>query len=118
MTSSVIRAVLWGVWHVPLLIYSALDHPSLADFPYSGWIAQKGFLATAGAFILLILVPCTSYEDDSIRFRRGWNPLSRPVPTRDHPAHLRTVLASYLGASPAHLVCGIRSRLDTVALMW
>jgi membrane protease YdiL (CAAX protease family) len=57
LTSSVIRAVLWGLWHLPLFLYSRLDHPSLTDFPYSGWIAQKGFLAAFGVFILMFVLP-------------------------------------------------------------
>ena len=38
LVSSIIRGVLWGFWHIPLFIYSGLDHPSLSDFPYSGWV--------------------------------------------------------------------------------
>ena len=57
LTSSVIRAVLCGVWHFPLFLYSRHDHPSLADFPYSGWIAQKGLLVAMGASILVFLLP-------------------------------------------------------------
>jgi membrane protease YdiL (CAAX protease family) len=70
LTSSVIRAVLCGVWHFPLLIYSGLDHPSLVDFPYSGWIAQNGFPVTL-AFILLILLPWSVFSTWIFNNTRG-----------------------------------------------
>jgi hypothetical protein len=57
LTSSVIRAIFCGLWHIPLLLYSGIDHPSLADFPYSGWIAQKGFLVAMGTMVLMLLLP-------------------------------------------------------------
>jgi len=57
LTSSVIRAMLCGIWHLPLFLYSRLDPPSLTGFPYPGWIAQKGFLVAIGACILLFLLP-------------------------------------------------------------
>ena len=57
LTSSIIRAILWGLWHIPLFLYSRLDHPSLSDFPYSGWVAQKGFLVAFGAFIIMFVLP-------------------------------------------------------------
>lgn len=57
LTSSIIRAILWGLWHLPLFLYSRLDHPSLADFPYAGWIAQKGFLVAFGVLILMFVLP-------------------------------------------------------------
>jgi hypothetical protein len=57
LTSSIIRSVICGVWHLPLLIYLRLDHPSLADFPYSGWIAQMGLPVTIGVLTLLIILP-------------------------------------------------------------
>jgi len=57
LTSCFIRAILGGIWHLPLFIYSGLQHPALADFPYSGWIAQKGFLVAIGTLILMFLIP-------------------------------------------------------------
>ncbi len=57
LTSSLIRAILWGTWHLPLLLYSRLDLPSLVDFPYAGWITQKGFLVAMAAFTLMFLIP-------------------------------------------------------------
>ena len=55
LTSCIIRAILGGIWHLPLLLYSRLQHPALADFPYSGWIAQKGFLVALGALMMFLL---------------------------------------------------------------
>ena len=57
LTSCVIRAILVGIWHLPLLLYSRFQHPSLADFPYAGWIAQKGFLVAVGALFLMFMIP-------------------------------------------------------------
>jgi uncharacterized protein len=57
LTSCLIRAILVGLWHLPLLLYSRLELPSLAQFPYAGWIAQKGFPLAMGAFFLLFLLP-------------------------------------------------------------
>lgn len=56
-SSSVFRAVLEGFWHLPLLFYAGLQHPALADFPYDGWIAQRGFLVTAAVLFFIFLVP-------------------------------------------------------------
>lgn len=57
LTSSVIRAILAAIWHLPLLLYSRLQHPALADFPYAGWIAQQGFLVAVAVMVLMFLVP-------------------------------------------------------------
>lgn len=57
LTSSIIRALLVGIWHLPLFIYSRLQLPALAAFPYSGWIAQKGFLVAIGAPFVMFLLP-------------------------------------------------------------
>jgi len=57
LTSSAIRAVLGGLWHLPLLLYSRFQLAALADFPYAGWIAQKGFLTAIGTLVLMFLVP-------------------------------------------------------------
>lgn len=57
LTSSVMRAILVGVWHLPLFLYSRFQIPALADFPYSGWIAQKGFLVAFGTLILMFALP-------------------------------------------------------------
>jgi membrane protease YdiL (CAAX protease family) len=57
LTSCVIRAILGGLWHLPLFLYSSLQPTALADFPYAGWIAQKGFLIAIATLILVFLVP-------------------------------------------------------------
>lgn len=57
MTSCVIRAILVGIWHLPLLLYSRLQIPALDVFPYAGWIAQKGLLVTLATMILLFALP-------------------------------------------------------------
>ena len=57
LTSCVIRAILVGIWHLPLFIYSRLQLPQLADFPYAGWITQKGFLVAFGVSILMFALP-------------------------------------------------------------
>jgi membrane protease YdiL (CAAX protease family) len=55
LTSCVIRAILGGLWHLPLFLYSRPQHPAFADFPYAGWIAQKGFLVAVGALMMFLL---------------------------------------------------------------
>lgn len=57
LNSCVIRAILVGFWHLPLLFFSWLKHPALMDFPYSGWITQKGFLVAVATLILVFLIP-------------------------------------------------------------
>jgi membrane protease YdiL (CAAX protease family) len=57
LTACVIRAILAGLWHLPLFLFSWLQHPALSDFPYSGWIAQKGFLVAIGTMSLMFLLP-------------------------------------------------------------
>lgn len=57
LNSCVIRAFLVGLWHLPLLFYSRLQHPAFADFQYSEWIAQKGFLVALGTITLIFLLP-------------------------------------------------------------
>lgn len=56
LTSSVIRAALGGIWHLPLFFYSRLDPTLFPDFPYGGWIAQKGFLMAVGVMLVFQLV--------------------------------------------------------------
>lgn len=53
LASSIIRGVLVGVWHLPLLMYAWQKNPAFDSFPYRGWIAQNGFL-TAFAVILIM----------------------------------------------------------------
>ena len=71
LVSSLIRSVLWGFWHIPLFLFSGLDHPSLADFPYSGWVSQKGFLIAMGAFILINQIPWSIFYTWIFNSTRG-----------------------------------------------
>jgi len=71
LTSCVIRAILGGLWHLPLFLYSRLQHPALADFPYSGWIAQKGFLVAIGTMILMFLLPWSIFYSWIFNNTRG-----------------------------------------------
>lgn len=57
LVSAIIRGALWGFWHFPLFLISGLEHRILADFPYSGWMMQKGFLIAMGGFIILNQIP-------------------------------------------------------------
>jgi uncharacterized protein len=57
LSSCVIRAVLASIWHLPLLLYSRQQLTALADFPYAGWIAQKGFLVAIATMFLLFQIP-------------------------------------------------------------
>jgi membrane protease YdiL (CAAX protease family) len=57
LTSSIVRALLVAFWHLPLLLYSRLQHPAVAGFPYSGWIAQRGFLVTLAVQLLMFAIP-------------------------------------------------------------
>lgn len=57
LASCAIRAVLVGIWHLPLLLYARLQLPMLTDFPYAGWIAQKGFVVAIVTMGLMFLLP-------------------------------------------------------------
>jgi membrane protease YdiL (CAAX protease family) len=57
LTSCVFRAILAGIWHLPLLVYAGSQHPAFSDFPYGGWIAAEGYLVTIGALLLMFLLP-------------------------------------------------------------
>ena len=71
LTSSVIRAIFVGIWHLPLLLYSRQHLPALADFPYSGWIMQKGFLVAFGAMFLMFLLPWSIFFNWAFNNTRG-----------------------------------------------
>jgi membrane protease YdiL (CAAX protease family) len=71
LTSCVIRAILGGLWHLPLFLYSSLQHPALADFPYAGWIAQKGFLVAIVTLTLVLLVPWSVFYSWIFNNTRG-----------------------------------------------
>lgn len=55
LASSLIRAALIVIWHLPLLIYSRSQPYAIPDFPYGEWIVQKGFLITFFAMVMLSL---------------------------------------------------------------
>lgn len=57
LVSSAIRAILIGLWHLPLLIYAGLQPYALADIPYGVWIAQKGFLIAFVTMTLMLILP-------------------------------------------------------------
>jgi len=57
LTSSMLRAIIVFVWHLPILLYARSELPALSDFPYPGWIAQKGTLVAVAAMIVLFLFP-------------------------------------------------------------
>ena len=55
LASSVIRAIIVGIWHLPLLIYAGFHPYAFPDFPYGVWIAQKGFLISFSVMLMLAL---------------------------------------------------------------
>jgi membrane protease YdiL (CAAX protease family) len=71
LTSCVIRAILGAVWHLPLFLYSRFQLPALADFPYSGWIAEKGFLVAIVTLILMFLLPWSIFYSWIFNNTRG-----------------------------------------------
>ncbi len=46
LKSSLIRAALVLLWHGPLLVYTYFQPNGIPDFPYGGWMIQKGVLVT------------------------------------------------------------------------
>ena len=57
LTSCIIRAIVGGIWHLPIFIYSMQQPQALADFQYSGWITQKGFLVAIMTATFMFLLP-------------------------------------------------------------
>lgn len=57
LVSTLIRAVLIAVWHLPVFIYAWLRPTIITSLPYPGWIAQKGFLVAFLAASLLFIFP-------------------------------------------------------------
>jgi len=55
LISSLLRATLVILWHIPLLLYSRLQPYAIPDFPYGEWIVEKGFLITLLAMVMLSL---------------------------------------------------------------
>jgi membrane protease YdiL (CAAX protease family) len=71
LTSCSIRAILSGLWHLPLFFYAGLQHPALADFPYGGWISQKGFLFAFGVLLLFFQLPWSIFFGWVFKKTRG-----------------------------------------------
>ena len=71
LTSCFIRTILVALWHLPLLLYSRYQHPALVDFPYGGWIAQKGFLLALGTMTLMFLLPWSIFHSWMFNNTRG-----------------------------------------------
>jgi membrane protease YdiL (CAAX protease family) len=57
LISSIVRAALAAIWHFPALFFSILHHPAMADFPYAGWISQRGFLVALAVMALMFQIP-------------------------------------------------------------
>jgi membrane protease YdiL (CAAX protease family) len=57
LKSSVIRAILVGLWHLPLFLFSWLQPSKFTNFPYAEWITQKGFLIAFMVMVLMFSVP-------------------------------------------------------------
>lgn len=53
LVSSLIRAALVLLWHIPLLIFTYYQPYAIPDFPYGGWMVQKGVLITVLAMAAL-----------------------------------------------------------------
>ena len=70
LTTCIIRAVYGGIWHLPLLYYASQGHPAMADFPYGGWIAGKGFPVAFAVMIVMFLLPWSIFFTLSSASRR------------------------------------------------
>jgi membrane protease YdiL (CAAX protease family) len=62
LVSSVMRAVLVAIWHLPLFIYSKFQPTAVIDLPYSGWIAQVGFFGAILITTMLFLIPWSIFS--------------------------------------------------------
>jgi membrane protease YdiL (CAAX protease family) len=71
LTSCVIRAILGGLWHLPLFLYAGRQHQALTDFPYARWIAQKGFPVAIGTLIVVFLIPWSIFYSWIFNNTRG-----------------------------------------------
>ena len=60
--SSIVRAALAAIWHFPVLFFSNLQHPAMADFPYAGWIAQRGFVVALAVMVLMFQIPWSVFH--------------------------------------------------------
>ena len=57
LAAAAIRALVVGIWHLPLLLYATGQLTALSSFPYQAWIAQKGFLVAVVTLGLVFLLP-------------------------------------------------------------
>jgi membrane protease YdiL (CAAX protease family) len=71
LTTSLIRAVLVCIWHLPLFVYSSLGSPSFADLHYAGWISQLGLLQSLVAFTFFFLLPWSIFSTWIFNNTRG-----------------------------------------------
>jgi hypothetical protein len=55
LISGMIRGILVGIWHLPVVIYVSSHPHALPNIPYGVWIAQRGFLIALVVMQLLIL---------------------------------------------------------------
>ncbi len=62
LVSSVMRAVLVAIWHLPLFIYSKFQPTAVIDLPYSRWIAQAGLLVAILITTMLFLIPWSIFS--------------------------------------------------------
>jgi membrane protease YdiL (CAAX protease family) len=57
LSSSIIRALLTSIWHLPVLFYVQQNPHALPDFPYGIWINQKGFLVAYLVILFMFSLP-------------------------------------------------------------
>ena len=62
LVSSVMRAVLVAIWHLPLFNYSKYQPTEIIDLPYSGWIAQAGLLVAILINTMRFLIPWSIFS--------------------------------------------------------
>jgi membrane protease YdiL (CAAX protease family) len=55
LSASLLRAALVFLWHGPLLVYTYFQPNGIPDFPYGGWMVQKGVLVTVLTMLALSL---------------------------------------------------------------
>ena len=57
LTTCLIRAILIGIWYMPILIYAGLAPDALPSIPYGKWMAQNGFPITFATMIVMLILP-------------------------------------------------------------
>jgi membrane protease YdiL (CAAX protease family) len=97
LTSCAIRAVIVSLWHLPLFFYASLQHPAFTDFPYSGWIAQKGFLVAIAAHLLMFSLPLVCLLHLDLQ-QHQWEPVA--VGCSAHLGGLDCLLDAECGDQP------------------